>query len=108
MDIVGNMARTTSRREVLRPRRLQVALAVDGLVEHSPAAPHRFGPQRINALKSIGGDPGTTRELTEVASRDFGVGMIERIVQRCSLSFDTCANAHKHARRYRYHKPTGE
>jgi hypothetical protein len=57
----------------------QIAFAVGGFVEHSPAAAHWLGPQRIAALVPIRADLGAAGELAEVRTRHFGIGMVERI-----------------------------
>jgi hypothetical protein len=79
ISAVDDVIETALRAEVLRLGRRQVALAVDGFIEHALATLHGLRPIRIFTLVSIRGDLGTTRQLTEVGTGDFGVGMIERI-----------------------------
>lgn len=74
-----DMTAIALRRDVVRTDRGQIAFTVDGFVEHASAAYYGFRPIRINAFVAIGGDLRSTRELAEVGSRYFGVGMIERI-----------------------------
>src|SRR5690349_20384364 len=63
-------------------RRAQVAPAVGGLVEDSSSTQDGSRPQRIRALETVCGNSRTSGELAEVAARDLGLGMVERVHRR--------------------------